>query len=616
MNHLPNFKIEILCKQIAENDIVIMKNFATFDESNIRFSIDRRRHLLALLDREVEATKGKHGKLSTDTYTPKIETQQLIDAWCNQVNRSEIQNISFKCSNFCNLLLDHALPKSWNFDDDLIIIHQPQSIDIIKVLKNRNQKYVIIYADADTISAEIVEFVARNSVDICTSLENLERTVSLLQISAKQVISISCESNPTMALDAKLAIADAVNAGKRTRTENTATVSKFGKPWSSNILKNFRNLKESKNLHQLNVSGVEEAIIVASGPSLTKNVEKLRDIQSSVFILAALRSLPILNEAGIEADLVIQLDAENDEVASKLSPNTSNPVKNLLLEATVNPGFFEMPARNIIWSLPQHFFDIHKNFNTKPTPFNVPSVSIYALSLCQFLGFKNICFIGQDLAASSGKQYADGATDLLPAHADISMFQLEVPGFFGNTVLTRNSYQYQIKRCSEIAREWESQHLGLNLVNATEGGAYISGFNHMTLDAFIEQRQLRTKQANKLIEFSGNCPITNDGAENYLQTIHDTMTRISAIADTIIKLDNQPARTSGINKKMRKMIQKFQNLNNSTSLLQIAMQDSIADVIGTSRKIETVSSYTQFFTKVKDTASALQAAARSNNKQS
>ena len=112
------------------------------------------------------------------------------------------------------------------------------------------------------------------------------------------------------------------------------------------------------------------------------------------------------------------------------------------------------------------------------------------------------------------------------------------------------------------------------------------------------------------------CCITNDGAENYLQTIHDTMTRISAIADTIIKLDNQPARTSGINKKMRKMIQKFQNLNNSTSLLQIAMQDSIADVIGTSRKIETVSSYTQYFTKVKDTASALQAAARSNNKQS
>ena len=43
------------------------------------------------------------------------------------------------------------------------------------------------------------------------------------------------------------------------------------------------------------------------------------------------------------------------------------------------------------------FFDIHNEFDTKPTPFNVPSVSIYGLCLCHHLGFKNICFIGQDL---------------------------------------------------------------------------------------------------------------------------------------------------------------------------------------------------------------------------
>jgi len=264
-----------------------------------------------------------------------------------------------------------------------------------------------------------------------------------------------------------------------------------------------------------------------------------------------------------------------------------------------------LPARNIIWSLPQHFFDVHKKFGTLPTPFNVPSVSIYGLCLCQFLNFKNICFIGQDLAASHDKQYADGATDLLPAHAKMSMFQIEVPGFYGDTVLTRNSYEYQIKRCSEIAQEWRSKGININLVNATEGGAYIPEFDHMTLESFIKQRQLKEKKTNKSFEFSAEFPITADGLESYSRDVHEMMTRISALAEMIIKLDKKVEKNSGLRKKKNKIMHKFKEINDSTSLLQIAMQDEIAKVIGTSRAISTVDSYTQFFAKVKENADAL-----------
>jgi len=190
------------------------------------------------------------------------------------------------------------------------------------------------------------------------------------------------------------------------------------------------------------------------------------------------------------------------------------------------------------------------------------------------------------------------------------MFQIEVPGFFGGTVLTRNSYEYQIKRCSELALEWEAQQIDLNLVNATEGGAYISGFKHMTLDAFIDQRQLGQRQTQKSVNFSENFPITSDDADYYLRVIHDTMAKISDIANKIIRLDQKPEKTRGLDKKMSGLIRKFQELNNSTSLLQIAMQETIAKVIGTSRKIETVGSYTQFFAKVKEIATALQTAAK------
>ena len=152
----------------------------------------------------------------------------------------------------------------------------------------------------------------------------------------------------------------------------------------------------------------------------------------------------------------------------------------------MNPGFLKIPAEQKIWSLAQHFYDIHQHFGTKPTQFIVPSVSIYGLCLCHSLKVKNIAFIGQDLAADGDKQYADGATTLLPAHAKMSMFNIEVPGFHGEPVMTRNSFEYQIRRCSELANGWKTMQPDLNLVNATEGGAYIDGFDHMSLQSFAE----------------------------------------------------------------------------------------------------------------------------------
>jgi hypothetical protein len=185
------------------------------------------------------------------------------------------------------------------------------------------------------------------------------------------------------------------------------------------------------------------------------------------------------------------------------------------------------------------------------------------------------------------------------------MFQIAVPGFYGDTVMTRASYEYQIKRCSEIAREWRSHGIGINLVNATEGGAHIPEFDHMTLKNFIKQRQLQEKKTNKSLDFSAEFPITADGLESYSRNVHKIMTRISALADMIIKLDNKVEKTIGIQKKTRKVIQKFKQLNDTTSLLQIAMQDGIAKVIGTSRTTETVDSYAKFFVKIKETADAL-----------
>ena len=346
------------------------------------------------------------------------------------------------------------------------------------------------------------------------------------------------------------------------------------------------------------IHGVEDAIIVASGPSLNKNIATLRNIQEKVFIVSALRSLPVLKEAGIIPDIILQLDAEDNEVANNLAFDPNYVIKNFLLEPTVNPGFFKIPTHQLIWSLGQHFFDVHKKLGTAPTPFNVPSVSIYGLSLCHYLKFKNICFIGQDLAVDAGRQYAEGATDLLPAHAALETFNIEVPGFYGSTVMTRNSFEYQIKRCSEIAHEWQNKQPEIKLVNATEGGAFIDGFEHMSLAAYSETRGLEKLSSNKKVKFNGNSHYSHADLLSYLNGIVDKMDNVINLASMIIKLDNSTHRSRGLNKKIQKAVKKFQLINDSTSILQIAMQDDISRVIGTSETTQNIGTFADFFTVV------------------
>jgi len=607
MNNLPSMKIAKLHDTIFQIDKQLVDQRRPQNDSVIRKLVDKRRHTLAQMQIEIAADPLFAQHQNGDVYATNSQTQDFIDTWCSRVKHAAHDIISFENDEFCNLFIDSVLPQKWNFDNDAIIVISPPSYHIIKALKERGQNHVVAYC-ADSTTMTIANTIGNpGDTHICTSADELERLFALLQTPAQQVITLSCETNQLSSHDLKQTIIDAVNAGKKTRFENTRTVSKFGQSWAENVLRNLPALQNARNLHELRVTGVEDAVIVASGPSLNKNVDKLREIQDQVFIVTALRSLPVLNAAGVFPDLVIQLDAEDDDVAKNLAPDPQYTIKNFLLEPTVNPGFLNIPAEQIIWSLAQHFFDIHHEFGTKPTPFNVPSVSIYGLCLCHHLGFKNICFIGQDLAAHGDQQYAQGATDLLPAHAKMSTFNIEVPGFYGDKVMTRNSFHYQIKRCTEIANEWKNENPKINLVNATEGGAFIEGFEHMSLDAFATSRNLDQTTDEKQIWFTDKANISKVRIDAYLQEISNLLDRMIVVSEQVIKLDKKQNKNRGLNKKIQKTVEKFQALNDETCLVQIAMQDNIARVIGTSEKAQKIATHSEFFRQVRQSSMALRA---------
>jgi len=579
------------------------------NECEVRQLIDCRRQLLANL-KSIQPVNGvaKNSTVQPE-YVPTTFSIECVKRWRSRVMLSKPNQHSFKNPAFCNQILDSILPETWNFNTDVIVVSAPPSGTIISKAIDRGQRHIIIFDHQKCIDEGAFRHYLTANTVVCQTITDVEIAFSKLQTPAEQIITVPCSLDPKFLTETKIHLAEAIRKGKKNRVANTITANKFGASWSKNLLKNLPLIKKAPNIHQLSVKGVKDAVIVASGPSLNKNVHTLAAIQDQVFIVAALRSIQTLHDANIKPDLVIQLDAEDDHVAREFSTKLDIEIENFLVELTVNPWFLKSNAKNFIWSYPSIFDDIGRHFGVAATPFDAPSVAIYGLTLCYLLGFESLCFIGQDLASSDSLQYAKGATSLLPVHNDISTFNIEVDGFYGNKVMTRSAYHGQLLRCEHIASELQLKVPHIKLFNATEGGAYINGFEHVSLSEFANTRNLNDSRHVKQLMWTQNPQIKQTHINDYLAHINDTMDQISTIANAIIKRDTAPETNVDEDTDIPELIEKFRCLNGTTSLLQIAMQEEISSVIGTSNSNDSQSSLSKFFKSIIKHAETLESIA-------
>ena len=596
--------------ELLQIDLDLQNINININECKVRQLMDCRRQLLADLK-----SLSPPGEASADPsccleYTPNTLVTEQVKRWRSRVMLSRPDQQSFENPQFCNQMLDSILPETWNFFSDVLVIFAPESEAIISKAIDRGQRHIVIFDHHKCFNESTFGHISTAEIVVCQTINDVEIAFAKLQTPAKQIMTVPCSLNSKFISETKSQLANAIQKGKKNRIANTTTANRFGASWSTNLLKNLPLISKAPNLHQLSVNGPKDAVIVASGPSLNKNVKTLAKIQDQVFVVAALRSLKTLHNADIKPDLVIQLDAEDDHVAKEFSTKLDIEIENFLVELTVNPWFLRSNAKKIIWSYPSIFDDISRQFSVPPTPFDAPSVTIYGLTLCYLLGFESLCFVGQDLASSDTSQYAEGATALLPAHNDISTFNIEVEGFYGGKVMTRSAYHSQLLRCEHIASELNSKASHLRLFNATEGGAYIKGFEHLSLSDFASTRDLYNKDHPKQILWKQSTTIKPTHVTDYLAQITDTMEQITTIANTIIKLDTKTERNADEDTEITELLNKFRYLNGTTSLLQIAMQEEISSVIGTSNNTDGHSSLSKFFKTILRHTEALKSIAR------
>ncbi|WP_412097446.1 motility accessory factor [Campylobacter lari] len=235
-------------------------------------------------------------------------------------------------------------------------------------------------------------------------------------------------------------------------------------------LKDLLNQRKNKN---------DNAIIVASGPSLIKQLPLLKENVNKATIICVDGSYPILAKYNIKPDYVLSL--ERTEIISEFFNNDFKEFdKDILfiLVSLIHPKTIEYLNKNN-----RKFILVHR-----PLPFaqslNMDdygylgtgmSVANMAYELAVKLGHKNIILIGQDLAYdengnSHPKDYVHGKES-----ENDRKQGLFITAYGGNGKVETNYWWKIFKDIFEKDIVLSKNTLNINTYNATEGGARIEG---------------------------------------------------------------------------------------------------------------------------------------------
>ncbi len=264
------------------------------------------------------------------------------------------------------------------------------------------------------------------------------------------------------------------------------------------------------------------AFIIGAGPSLDKNVKLLAEAAQKGIVFVVDAAGTSLDRHGIVPQFVVYLEAMN---LAKLLASFSFADKSILAVAiTSHPDASR--------TYPGPVMPFHENmlavrcvgeFLRVPTCFVGGSVSTGAFSLAHQMGCSPLVLVGQDLAYTNNKTHADssafgGSTVALDVQkgtlqydwrdnirevrassgADIGglptrekIDEVEAWGGVG-TVISQpafNSFRLWFEACAAQLKQAGST---VRLVNATEGGARVGGFEELTLRALLDELPERT----------------------------------------------------------------------------------------------------------------------------
>lgn len=297
-----------------------------------------------------------------------------------------------------------------------------------------------------------------------------------------------------------------LKSGLTSRAMARKTVATSGTTWLTQGLANLAALAACPTIAALKGAFAgRPCVLVSPGPSLSKNLAQLPELARNALIVSGTHSLSALLGAGLAPHLLV--GADPGDLTRHWQGLELSDVGAFVLAATCRAETFAAPVRRRFTFAGNGQLDAWMFAPLGETPglLTGGSVACSMFSLALHLGCDPIVLVGQDLsfterfyaaenldgdarvepeadgsfrlikpagATGIGVPLADGRLQFVPAQQ-----QLEVAGWSGGRVRTTPQLKAFLDWFENVAPTLGSARL----VNATEGGAHIRGFEHLSL---------------------------------------------------------------------------------------------------------------------------------------
>ena len=409
--------------------------------------------------------------------------------------------------------------------------------------------------------------------------EDIEKFISLT--TTKKVKFFITRSYATLFAEEALHYQSKVLSIVDKKIININTISRFDKLWAYNIASNVVEIATHYGVNKFfNKYKNIPAVIVSAGPSLEKNIRKLKEMKNKAIIIAVDTAMKPLSSHGISPHFVITIDPQKKN--SKYFRNIHFEDTVLIAESSVDHEAIESfkGAEYFIDSI----FPLAKYFmNPLGSRGDITmggSVSTAAYDFAIRIGANPIIMVGLDLSFPNHQTHIKGSyheenffTEIGKLDSyDSRIYKVLVAGnlreeknVYGESVFTDSRF--------DMYRNWyESQcanNKNVKFYNATEGGVIIKAMENITLqeliDKFddiniqIDKNDRNTEDKTKILESIKNGltkidkeilslkPYVDD-AINLCHTINNDLSKNRKVDKLIAKLDESDAKILTISK--------------------------------------------------------------------
>lgn len=266
---------------------------------------------------------------------------------------------------------------------------------------------------------------------------------------------------------------------------NQTLIVNSGEIYYQNTLHNMKLFKESRSLSDLYEKFPRDipAVIVASGPSLDKNIEELKRAKGKCFLIAADSAIRVLLKHDIIPDCYVTIDG-----SKSIRHFQDERVDNIPVLCTLNSNHAALASHKGV-SFFVNDLNAYVNAFMEDHDLIFPylplggSVANGAAALAGALELKTVILVGQDLAYTDNKTHsAESVRGEMNIDVNSLGTNTMVEGYYGGEVLS--SYEFK------IYKEWFERfivaHEEIKVINATEGGAMIRGAENQKLSEALD----------------------------------------------------------------------------------------------------------------------------------